>query len=453
MQIQTADYRSADLQKLISSLRVSLTGIKDVVSEASLEKTVKAFGKPLSVQEVVRTIIRDVRLEGDKAVARYTQKLDSLTIPPENFRVSTEDITASLDKVPEPLVQSMRLSYDRIRRFQMSLLTSPPEAVSCQGCSAQIRSRPLKRVGAYVPGGAAVYPSSVLMTVVPAQVAGVPQIVMCSPAGRRGSVEPPVLAAAAIAGIEEVYCIGGVQAVAAMALGTETISRVDKVVGPGNMFVTEAKRQLFGEVGIDLLAGPSEVLIIADHTAPPEFIAADMISQAEHDPGCAVLLTTHSELLSRVERELTHRLDELPRRDAALASLEKHGMMCATRDIDQAAALADEFGPEHLEIMTEAPDQVAEKVLNAGAIFLGMYTPEATGDYLAGPSHVLPTGGAARFMSGLSARDFLKVTSIVSYSPQALESVAEDIVRIAESEGLSGHAASVLVRFEAHRRR
>jgi len=453
MRIQTAHFGSADLEKMISRLRVSLNGIAEIVSTASAGKTVEVFGKPLSVREVVQRIVRDVRIEGDVAVARYTQKLDRVALPPEDFRVAPDVVRGALDTVPGALVDSLRLADRQIREFQKTLLPADPPPLVGAGTEARVRYRPLRRVGVCVPGSAAPLPSTVLMAVIPAQVAGVKEIAVCTPVQADGRIAPVVLAAAALVGVDEVYQIGGVQAVAAMALGTETVRRVDKVAGPGNMFVTEAKRQLFGEVGIDSLAGPSEVLIIADYTAKPEYVAADMISQAEHDPGCAVLLTDCEELVPKVERALNHQLAELPRREAARASLEHYGMIAVTRNLDQAVQLADAFGPEHLEIMTKMPEVAADKIFNAGAIFLGANTPEAVGDYVAGPSHVLPTAGAARFMSALSVRDFLRGTSIVAYSRQALEAVADDIVRIAEAEGLTAHAASVLVRFEARRRR
>jgi len=453
MKIQTAHFKTADLGKMISRLRMSLGGLTEILGTASDEKTVEVFGRPLSVREVVGRIVQDVRVEGDAAVARYTQKLDGVSLPPEDFRVPPASIEAALDAVPAALVESLRLADRQIREFQRTLLPPDPPSLMTQGACARVRYRPLRRVGVYVPGGAAVYPSSVLMAAVPAQVAGVEEVAVCTPVQKNGRVAPSVLAATAVAGVQEVYRLGGVQAVAALGLGTETVPRVDKIVGPGNMFVTEAKRQLFGEVGIGLLAGPSEVLIIADDSAPPEYLAADLLSQAEHDPGCAVLLTDCEELLARVERDLQRQLGHLARREAALASLEQYGMLAVTRDLEEAARLADAFGPEHLEIMTREPEVLADRVSNAGAIFLGSTTPEAVGDYVAGPSHVLPTGGAARFLSGLSARDFLKATSIVTYSPEALEAVADDVVRLAEAEGLTAHAASVLIRFEKTPRR
>ncbi len=450
MKIRIIRSAASDPEKAIAALRHALGGRSDVVSRRSAQKTIDVFGEPLSVREIVSRIIADVRADGDGAVSRYTRKLDDVSLRPAEFRVPKETIRASLDSISKDLLKSLTTAEKRVREFQELIKKDWAEPkITAEGAVLEVRYRPLKRVAVHVPGWAASYPSSVLMCVVPARVAGVQQIAMCTPPQRKGSVAPAVLAAAALTGVDEIYQIGGAQAIAAMALGTDTIPRVDKIVGPGNAFVTEAKRQLFGEVGIDILAGPSEVAIIADDTAPADYVAADMLSQAEHDPGCAVLITTSEKLAKKVQSSLEVQLTDLDRWEPAQAALERYGLMVITQTLDEAARLADFFAPEHLEVMTKHPRVVASKVSNAGAIFLGPNTPEAVGDYIAGPSHVLPTGGAARFQSGLSVRDFIKGTSIVSYTREALKSVADDVVRIAEVEGLSAHVSSILARFQA----
>lgn len=445
-----------DPEKAMAGLRRALGGLArrggraDVVSRRSAQKTIEVFGAPLTVREVVSRIIADVRADGDAAVARYTRKLDDVSLRPSGFRVPKETIEAAPASVSQELMKTLTTAAKRIREFQQLIKKDSAEPkITAEGAVLEVRYRPLKRVAVHVPGWAAAYPSSVLMCVVPARVAGVPQIAMCTPPQRNGAVAPAVLAAANLVGVDEVYQIGGAQAIAALALGTETIPRVDKIVGPGNAFVTEAKRQLFGEVGIDILAGPSEVVIIADDTAPADYVAADMLSQAEHDPGCAVLITTSDKLVKKVQASLDVQLTDLDRWETAQAALERYGLIVVTQTLDEAAQLADFFAPEHLEVITKQPRVLASKISNAGAIFLGPNTPEAVGDYIAGPSHVLPTGGAARFQSGLSVRDFIKGTSIVSYTREALKSVADDVVRIAEVEGLSAHVSSILARFQA----
>lgn len=454
MNIPVVDYKRNDLERSIIELRNRLMRDSDVISRSSSDKTVEVFGKPLAARQVVAKIIEDVRSEGDAAVSHYTYKLDRVSLTPAEFRVPEGEIESSLAAISENLERSLRLAEQRIRHFQTELLKqSGGVKVESGGITSEVRYRPLKRVGVYVPGGAASYPSSVLMGAIPARVAGVEEVVICSPGNSEGRLSPSVLAAASIAGVNEVYRLGGAQAVAAMALGTPTIPRVEKIVGPGNLFVAEAKNQLFGEVGIDLIAGPSEILIIADSTAKPHYVAADMLSQAEHDPGVSVLLSDSPDLIHQVLKALEHQLAELPRAEASRSALERFGLIAQARDLKQAAELADLFAPEHLEINTADPDELAEMISNAGAIFLGPDTPEGVGDYMAGPSHVLPTAGAARFMSGLSARDFMKGVSLISCSRFGLESTADDIVRIAEAEGLEAHAASILVRFEAKRNR
>jgi len=320
--------------------------------------------------------------------------------------------------------------------------------MNAQGGVAGIQYRPLNRVGIYVPGGRAAYPSTVLMTAIPAQVAGVRQIAMATPCAPDGKVRPETLAAAREAGVAEVYRIGGAQAIAALAYGTKTIPQVDKIVGPGNIFVTLAKREVYGEVGLDMLAGPSEVLIIADGKANPRFIAADLLSQAEHDPAAAVLLTPDEAVAQRTLAEIQDQLPKLSREKAARDCLQRYGFFGVTRDLDQAVALANQFAPEHLELAVENPDDLLPKIQSAGAVFLGQHTPEPVGDYVAGPSHVLPTGGTARFFSGLSVNDFLRTMSVIRYNEAALAKAVADVVALARAEGLDAHARAAAIRFE-----
>jgi histidinol dehydrogenase len=449
MKLRLLNHRECDLDRAILDLRRSLQGTAEIVSPRSLQKTMEIFGAPLTASEAVKKIVSDVRAEGDQAVICYASQLDGQKLEPTQFAVSAAELDEACAATPQALRDSLQRAANSIRRFQQAIMMDCPPTVVTPGVSLRMRFRPLKRVGICVPGWAAALPSSVLMCAIPAQVAGVKQIAMWTPPGRDGRIASSVLVAAKIAGLSEVYRIGGAHAVAAFALGTQTLRRVDKVVGPGNLFVTEAKRQLFGEVGIDIIAGPSEVLIIADDSVPAAWIAADMLSQAEHDPGCAVLLTPSTELATSVVKALEEALVDLSRAGAARSSLEHFGMIGITRDLEQAALLADAFAPEHLEIMAANAEVLGERISNAGAIFLGPNTPEAVGDYVAGPSHTLPTGGAARFMSGLSVRDFMKGCSVIRYSRDALKDVSEDVIRIAEAEGLSAHARSVRVRLES----
>jgi histidinol dehydrogenase len=360
--------------------------------------------------------------------------------------VSDEEIQGALKRCPEKLRDALRLAADRIRTFQQSILVSDPEPVQVDGRFCGIRYLPVDSTGIYVPGGAASLASSVLMAAVPARVAGVQRVVMVTPPRADGTVSDDRLAAAAIAGVDEVYRMGSAWAIAALAYGTQSVQPVDFIVGPGSIYATLAKREVFGQVGIEMLPGPSEIVVLADSSARPEHVAADMLSQAEHDPGSAVLLTDDAELAGRTVNELERQVARLPRSEKARRGLDEYGAVIVAESIERCVDLANELAPEHLEVATRDAETVAQGIRHAGAIFLGHWTPEAVGDYVAGPSHILPTGGTARFSSGLSCNDFLKRTSMIRYEAGALAADAPAIVEIARAEGLEGHAQSVDVR-------
>lgn len=399
------------------------------------------------LEPAVRAILEAVRDQGDQAVLAYTRKFDHADLAAAGLRVQEAEIQAAYEKVSPELLASLRLARDRIFAFHARQHFQTWFEPGPQGEILGQVYRPLKRVGIYVPGGTAAYPSSVLMNALPAKVAGVPEIVMVTPPGRDGEVPPLVLVAAAESGVTEIYRVGGVQAVAALAYGTETIPRVDKIVGPGNIYVTIAKRLVFGLVDIDMLAGPSEIVVVADGSGDPELIAADLLSQAEHDPrAAAILLTPVAELACRVREELEKQLADLPRREIAREALSAYGAAVITADLAEAVELANELAPEHLELFLEEPFSWLGRIKNAGAVFLGANTPESVGDYLAGPNHVLPTGGTARFFSPLSVEDFLKRTSLIYGTKQALRDWGPEVVRLAEAEGLEAHARAVALR-------
>lgn len=400
----------------------------------------------LDIPAIVRQIIADVTTRGDAAVVDLERRLDRAELTPGTLRVSPEAIAQAHRQADREFLALMRRAAENIRRYQQSIKVQAPPPLQVGGRSLAVRYTPIDRVGVYVPGGRAMYPSTVLMTVVPAQTAGVKQIAMASPPTRNGEINPMVLALAAELGVSEVYRLGGAVAVAAMAIGTAGVAAVDKIVGPGNAFVAEAKRQLFGRVGIDSIAGPSEVLILADATAPAEWVAADLLAQAEHDPGSAVLVTTSSDLASKVVQAVERQLASLERSEAARAGLERHGAIIVVSDLDAACATADLFASEHLQIMTADDAAVAAKIRHAGAIFLGPYTPVPLGDYYAGPSHVLPTGQTARFFSPLSVNDFLKSSSVVRYDATAVREDAADVADFARREGLTAHARAAELR-------
>ncbi|MDY3918407.1 MAG: histidinol dehydrogenase [Candidatus Limivivens sp.] len=397
----------------------------------------------------VAEIIEQIRTRKDVALFEYTKKFDRADITAETIRVTEEEIRRAYDLVDPVLVEVIRKALVNIRSYhekqrRYSWFDSTPE-----GTMLGQKVTPLASVGVYVPGGKAVYPSSVLMNVVPAKVAGVGKIVMTTPCSPQGEVNPATLVAAREAGADEIYKAGGAQAIAALAFGTESIPKVDKIVGPGNIYVALAKKAVYGHVSIDSIAGPSEILVLADETANPRYVAADLLSQAEHDElASAILVTTSEELAQKVSEEVDGFVRELSRKDIIEKSLENYGYILVADSLEEAVSAANEIASEHLEIVTKDPFQVMTRIQNAGAIFLGEYSSEPLGDYFAGPNHILPTNGTAKFFSPLSVDDFVKKSSIVYYSREALETVHKDIIQFAESEQLTAHAKSIRVRFE-----
>ena len=399
----------------------------------------------------VAEIIADVRARGDTALCDLTARFDRMTITPDRLRVTDAEISTAIAEVPPALMASLHIAAKRIEAFHRAQMPSDLRMTDAEGLTLGMRWGALDAVGLYVPGGKAAYPSSVLMNALPARVAGVGRVAMCVPTPD-GVLNPLVLAAARLAGVDEVYRIGGAQAVAAMAWGTATIAPVDRIVGPGNAYVAEAKRQVFGRVGIDNIAGPSEVLIIAEARNNPAHVALDLLAQAEHDEVAQAILITDDAafadaVIAAVDRELT----TLPRAAIAGASWRDHGAVILVRDFDEAASLANRLAPEHLQIMTSVPEALFAKIRHAGAVFLGRFAPEALGDYVAGPNHVLPTGRTARFASGLSVFDFLKRTTWIAADADALRAVGPAAVALAEAEGLGAHARSIAVRLAENR--
>ena len=398
--------------------------------------------------ESVREILKAVRENGDEAVVAYTEKFDRVRLSPETFRVPQSEIDAAVAATAPAVIEALRQAAANIRRFQLATMATDPEPVESAGRLLAMVYRPLRRVGVYVPGGATAYPSSVLMTVVPAQVAGVEEVVVVSPPAEGGRIRSLVLAACGVAGVTEVYRLGGATAVAALAYGTRTIPAVDKIVGPGNLFVQLAKKEVHGQVDIDMFAGPSEVLVIADSSAEAGRLAADLLSQAEHNPGCCILVTDDAALGRRVEEEIRAALGGMKSAVAVRDAVERFSAIVEVRDLDEACRVANFLAPEHLQIQTREPRALVAKIRSAGAVFVGPWTPVAVGDYFAGPSHTLPTGGTARFASGLSANDFRKRMSVIEYTRAALAADAGAIVTLAEAERFEAHARSVTVRLE-----
>ncbi len=419
---------------------------KDGLIRNLLKRSPDSYGE---YEETVNGIIKEIREKGDKALFGYTQKFDRCEITAETVRVTKEEIKEAYELADPELVAVMKKSAANITEFHSHQLRNSWIVPKEDGTILGQRITPVAVSGVYVPGGKAAYPSSVLMNVLPAKVAGVPRIIMTTPPGADGKVNPGTLVAADIAGVDEIYKAGGAQAIAAMAFGTESIPRVDKITGPGNIFVALAKKACFGFVIIDSVAGPSEILVLADETANPRYVAADLLSQAEHDElASAILITTSRELAEKVSDEAARFTQQLSRKEIIEKSLENYGYILLAETMDEAVSAANEIASEHLEILTANPFETMTKIKNAGAIFLGEYSSEPLGDYFAGPNHILPTNGTARFFSPLNVDDFLKKTSIISYSEDALSRVHKDIELFAEKEGLTAHANSVKVRFE-----
>jgi histidinol dehydrogenase len=398
----------------------------------------------------VEEIVATVRDKGDAALLDFTERFDRVSLSARELAVTAGEIEAAESAVGVTTMSALRYAAERIERFHRESAPRSWRMTDALGSRLGQEVRPLDRVAVYVPGGRAAYPSTVLMTVIPARVAGVKEIVLVSPPSADKSLNPAVLAAARVAGVTEAYRIGGAQAVAALAYGTETIRRVDKIVGPGNIYVALAKSQVFGDVGIDMIAGPSEVMVVADASADPEWVAADLLAQAEHDPMArAVLLTPSRALVDAVAAATERQLAGLPRREIAGAALRSHGALVLTRSLEEAVEIANLLAPEHLELQVADPDALLAQVRNAGAVFLGRYTPEVVGDYVAGPNHVLPTGGTARFASALGTEDFVKRLSVIQYAPAGLRDAGPHVAELARVEGLDGHGAAAAMRIES----
>ena len=414
--------------------------------EDLLQRSPNHYGQ---YESAVAEIIETVKKGGDEALFSYTEKFDHCKMDAAHIRVTREEIDEAYQKVDADFVEVMKKSAANIRAFHEKQLRNSWFDPKPDGTILGMKILPIAIAGVYVPGGKAAYPSSVLMNVLPAKVAGVERIIMTTPPGADGKVNPGTLVAAHIAGVDEIYKVGGAQAIAAMAFGTQSIPKVDKITGPGNIFVALAKKACFGYVSIDSIAGPSEILVIADETANPRYVAADLLSQAEHDElASAILITTSKTLADQVSIEVDRFVANLSRREIIEKSLNNYGYILLVDSLDEAADTANEIASEHLEILTKDPFAMMTKIRNAGAIFLGEYSSEPLGDYFAGPNHVLPTNGTARYFSPLNVDDFLKKTSIISYSRPALEKIHQDIECFAENEGLTAHANSIRVRFE-----
>lgn len=428
---------------------LTITDLSTTGKEAFLRKLAeRERGIPANVRDTVAAIVADVRARGDAAVLEYTQRFDRVRLEPEQLLVTKAEIDAACAAIPKQTIAALERAAENItafhrRQVHQSWLDMQP------GSALGQKVTPLDRAAVYVPGGRGAYPSSVLMNALPAKVAGVGELVMATPPMADGSVFPSTLAAARVAGVERIFKIGGAQAIAALAFGTATVPRADKIVGPGNIYVAAGKREVFGYCGIDSIAGPSEVCVVADDSANPRFVAADLLAQAEHDPMASAILVTDSALLAQaVAEEVQRQLANLDRREIAGESIDTYGAALVVGSIAEALELANELAPEHLELLVREPMQWLGAVRNAGAVFLGPWCPEPLGDYLAGPNHVLPTGGTARFFSPLSVDDFIKKTSVLYYTQDALRQACGDIVTLANSEGLTAHAASAAIRFE-----
>ena len=419
---------------------------KNNILEGMLKRSPNNYG---SYESVVADILANIKENGDKALFEYTKKFDKFDLNKDNIRVTEEEIKDAYSKVSEDLLTVIKKSLVNVKSYHEKQRQNSWFNSTEDGTILGQKVTPLERVGVYVPGGKAVYPSSVLMNIVPAKVAGVKEIIMTTPCNSEGEVNPAVLVAANEAGVDEVYKVGGAQAIGALAYGTDSIKKVDKIVGPGNIFVALAKRAVYGHVSIDSIAGPSEILVLADETATPRYVAADLLSQAEHDEmASAILITTSAELAQKVSDEIDGFLTQLSRRAIIEKSLENYGYILVASDMNTAIEAVNEIASEHLEILTANPFDTMTRVRNAGAIFLGEYSSEPLGDYYAGPNHVLPTNGTAKFFSPLNVDDYVKKSSIISYSREALEKVHEDIELFAQKEGLTAHANSIHVRFE-----
>ena len=440
--VKASEIGKEAVEKLLTKAAFDQVELNPKIREANK----KLFGADLTAAEVVDRIVSEVRRDGDAAVIKYTKLIDRTEFTAEEFLVSEAEYEAAAQEADPAVLASLKKAAANVRRYHQEQKPNSWMTYREQGSILGQSVIPLDRVGIYVPGGTAAYPSSVIMNAVPAAVAGVGEIIMMVPP-KNGKINPYVLLAAREAGVSKIYKIGGAQAIAAMAFGTETIPRVDKITGPGNIFVTLAKKAVYGHCDIDMLAGPSEILIVADGTADPVYTAADMLSQAEHDTlASSIVITDDADFAAKVAAEAEEQLAKLPRQEIARASIDTNGLIVIAEDIMQAMEFANVSAPEHMEILTEQPFQLLPYVRHAGAVFLGAYSPEPLGDYFAGPNHVLPTGGTARYYSVLNVETFMKRTSIISYTQPALENVSDDVIRLAEAEGLQAHANAIRIR-------
>ena len=446
LKVRRIDCTAPNAARQLAALRDQFTSQADVVSPQGRKLTQAVFGEPLPPSRVAERVCADVKERGLPAVLQYTEQFDKVKLTPKTLRVSPEELAEAYAAADPEFLDTARRIRDSVMQFQIGILARDALLPVSEHYELHLRYRPMRRVGIHVPGGAAAYPSTLLMTVCPAQAAEVKEIAVVMPPKPTGAYNRDMLAVCHLLGVTEVYRVGGAQAIAALAYGVEGIPAVDMIAGPGNTFVALAKKYVFGQVAIDCIAGPSEVIVVADQSSQPEYVATDLIAQAEHSPGVPILVTWHEPLLEEVQEALVKQVGELERGSLAKSSLEDYGALILARDFEEAVAVVNDLAPEHLHVQTRDPEVFAERIDNAGAIFLGAYTPVALGDYAAGPSHVLPTGGTARFASGLTANDFRRRTSILSFTRNGLRDVADDVVFMANKEGLTAHAASVALR-------
>jgi histidinol dehydrogenase len=444
--ITRIDTRQDDVGQALKSLRDRLSPRGNTVSEAGQRKTVEVFGQPLTPQQVVERICTDIRDRGWTALRHYCEKLDGADLTRDGIRVSAAELQQAHSQADPAFLETVRRIRDSVLEFQRAILQGDVELTRSGGVRLWQRYLPLERVGICVPGGAAAYPSTVLMTALPAMAAGVREIALVAPPTRYGANNPDVLATCHEIGVSEVYRVGGAQAVAALAYGVEGLRPVDKIVGPGNLFVALAKKYVYGEVDIDSIAGPSEVVVIADETTRPDFAAADLLAQAEHSPGSSILISWSESTLEQTWREVQRQVALLSRSELTVHSLESFGALILVRDAEEACAIANSIAPEHLHVAIDHAARLLPKLRNAGATFLGHFSPVALGDYVAGPSHVLPTGGTARWASGLSSNDFLRAGSVIEFDAPAFRAIAPDVQVMADKEGLTAHRASIDIR-------
>jgi histidinol dehydrogenase len=450
LKVRRIDYSAPDAARKLAALRDQFNNQGNVVTGKQKKLTEAVFGQALTPIRVVERICEDVRTKGLSAVLEYTEKFDKQKLTAKTVRVPAEELAAAYEKADPEFIGTISRIRDNVMQFQMGILNKDALLPAPEQYELHMRYRPMRRVGIHVPGGAAAYPSTLLMTVCPAQAAEVKEIAVFMPPTPNGAYNPDLLAVCHALGVKEVYRVGGAQGVAALAYGCEHIPPVDMIVGPGNTFVTLAKKYVFGRVAIDCLAGPSELVVVADETAQADLLAIDMIAQAEHTPGVSVLVTWHEPLIEEVDKSLVKLMKDFSRADETRSCLEDYGAFVLCKDVDEAVACVNDLAVEHLHVQTRKPnpEHFADRIDNAGAIFLGQYSPVALGDYVAGPSHVLPTGGTARFASGLSANDFRRRTSIINFSRIGLRDIADDVMFMANKEGLVGHAASVEMRLK-----